>query len=112
MNHPTPLYPAEHAIFGPEKMAKVTLFQSQGMLVGLNCFEPGQNHALHAHADMDKVYSVVEGSGSFLLEGREEALEVGMLMVAPAGVPHGIHNTGTGRLTVLAILAPGPRPAK
>jgi mannose-6-phosphate isomerase-like protein (cupin superfamily) len=29
--------------------------------------------------------------------------------VAPADVPHGVRNTGTGRLIVLAVLAPGPR---
>jgi mannose-6-phosphate isomerase-like protein (cupin superfamily) len=33
----------------------------------------------------------------------------GTLLVAPAGVPHGIRNTGPVRLVVLAILAPGPR---
>ncbi|MFT7485024.1 MAG: quercetin dioxygenase-like cupin family protein [Candidatus Paceibacteria bacterium] len=110
MNHPSPLQPSEHAQFGAGKMGKVTLFASDQLLVGLNCFEPGQEHALHAHADMDKVYHVLEGSGSFLLEGREEPLEPGMLLIAPSGVPHGIRNSGAERLVVLAILAPGPKP--
>jgi len=28
------------------------------------------------------------------------------LLVAPEGVPHGVHNTGPARLLVLAVLAP------
>ena len=31
-----------------------------------------------------------------------------MMLIAPAGVPHGIRNTGGERLLVLAILAPSP----
>jgi mannose-6-phosphate isomerase-like protein (cupin superfamily) len=89
-------------------MGKATLFASDRVLVGLNCFEPGQEHALHAHAGQDKVYSVVSGRGVCLLEGREVALEPGVLLVAPEGVPHGIRNTGAQRLVVLAILAPAP----
>jgi mannose-6-phosphate isomerase-like protein (cupin superfamily) len=77
-------------------------------MVGLNAFEPGQDHALHAHAGMDKVYHVLSGLGTFLLADREAAMDAGMLLVAPAGVPHGIRNDGPARLLVLAILAPAP----
>jgi quercetin dioxygenase-like cupin family protein len=80
------------------------------LLVGLNCFEPGQSHALHAHHGMDKVYQVIAGDGLFLLEGRELPMTAGDLLVAPDGVPHGVRNDGPGRLLVLAILAPAPVP--
>ena len=89
-------------------MGKATLFQSPRLLVGLNCFEPGQFHTLHSHAGMDKVYQVVEGEGVILLNGRELPIRAGELVVAPEGVPHGVRNTGAGRLLVLAILAPAP----
>ena len=108
MQHPTPLRPVEHAVFSPTKMGKATLFQSERLLVGLNSFEPGQEHALHAHEGMDKVYHVLEGTGRFLLEGEEHAMQAGELLVAPEGVPHGIRNDGDARLVVLAILAPAP----
>ena len=68
MTHPTPFRPEAHAVYDPVKMGKATLFQSERLLVGLNCFEPGQEHKLHAHAGMDKVYHVLEGEGLFLLE--------------------------------------------
>jgi mannose-6-phosphate isomerase-like protein (cupin superfamily) len=35
-------------------------------------------------------------------------MRAGDLLVAPAGVPHGVRNSGGGRLLVLAILAPAP----
>ena len=109
MDHPSVIRPAVHASYHRHKMGKTTLFESSRLLVGLNAFEPGQEHALHAHAGMDKVYQVIEGEGVFLLEGRELPMHAGDLLVAPEGVPHGVRNTGTERLLVLAILAPGPR---
>lgn len=108
LQHPSVIRPADHARYSPEKMGKATLFQSPRLLVGLNAFEPGQEHRLHTHAGMDKVYHVVEGSGVFLLEGEELPMAAGDLLVAPENIPHGIRNTGTERLLVLAVLAPSP----
>ena len=110
MTHPSVIRPADHAVFSAQKMCKSTLFESPRLLVGLNAFEPGQSHALHAHAGQDKVYQVVEGEGMFLLEGADLPMRAGDLLIAPEGVPHGIRNTGHGRLLVLAILAPAPSP--
>jgi mannose-6-phosphate isomerase-like protein (cupin superfamily) len=108
MDHPAPFRPEDFAVYADERMGKSTIFQSDRLLVGLNAFEPGQEHRLHGHAGMDKVYYVLAGRGVFLLEGREEPLAAGMMLIAPEGVLHGIRNTGTERLLVLAILAPSP----
>jgi mannose-6-phosphate isomerase-like protein (cupin superfamily) len=35
-------------------------------------------------------------------------MSAGDLLVAPDGVPHGVRNTGSERLLVLAVLAPPP----
>ena len=108
MEHPTAIRPEEHAVFSSEKMGKATLFRSDHILVGLNAFEPGQEHALHAHGGMDKVYHVLAGRGVFLLDDRELAMEAGVMLIAPDGVAHGIRNDGDERLVVLAILSPAP----
>ncbi len=108
MDHPAIIQPGRHAQWRPDKMGKATLFESPRMLVGLNAFEPGQAHELHAHDGMDKMYHVLEGDGVFLLEGRDLPMHAGDLLIAPDGVPHGIRNTGTDRLLVLAVLAPAP----
>jgi mannose-6-phosphate isomerase-like protein (cupin superfamily) len=108
-DHPDVIRPAAHAVYTPAKMGKTTLFESSRLLVGLNAFEPGQEHSLHAHGGMDKLYSVVEGEGLFLLEGRSLPMRAGDLLVAPEGVPHGIRNNSGARLLVLAVLAPAPQ---
>ncbi len=108
MDHPTTLRPEDHAVYSSEKMGKSTLFSSERMLVGLNAFEPGQEHKLHAHEDMDKLYHVIQGSGTFMLEDDRLSMEAGMILIAPQGVPHGIRNDGDEKLLVVAILAPGP----
>ena len=108
MTHPTVIRPSEHAVWREAAMGKSTLYTSDHLLVGLNAFEPGQSHSLHAHAGMDKVYLVVEGQGLFLLDGTELPMNAGDLLVAPDGVPHGVRNNSHARLLVMAVLAPGP----
>jgi len=110
MNHPRVIKPSDHAVYAANKMGKSTIFESARVLVGLNAFEPGQEHALHAHAGQDKVYHVIEGEGVFLLDGRELAMQAGDLLIAPDGIAHGVRNTGARRLLVLAVLAPAPHP--
>src|SRR5437870_13547257 len=101
MQHPAAVHPAEHAVYDSQKMGKSTIYRSDGILVGLNAFEPGQEHKLHAHAGMDKVYHVLEGRGEFLLEGQTIPMQAGIMLIAPEGVPHGIRNTSSARLLVL-----------
>ncbi len=108
MDHPRIITPSNEADYNSEKMGKATLFQSERMLVGLNGFEVGQEHKLHAHQGMDKMYHVLEGSGLFLLEGKELPMEAGNLLIAPSGVLHGIRNTGNMKLLVMVVLAPSP----
>ena len=108
MSRPHVMTPAQHAQWRESAMGKSTLYESAHLLVGLNAFEPGQSHALHAHAGMDKVYLVLEGEGQFLLDDARLPMKAGDLLVAPDGVPHGVENTSGGRLLVMAILAPGP----
>ena len=108
MKHPTLIHPADLAEWRSDKMGKSTIYESPRLLVGLNAFETGQSHALHAHAGMDKMYYVLEGEGLFLLRDAELPMKSGDLLVAPDGVPHGVRNTGRARLLVLAVLAPSP----
>ena len=108
MTHSVAIDPLEHAVYSKDKYSKSTIFKSEHILIGLNTFEPGQEHPLHAHAGMDKVYHVIEGQGQFLLDGDNVPMQAGTLLVAPEGAPHGIRNTGTERLLVLAMLTPAP----
>jgi quercetin dioxygenase-like cupin family protein len=108
MTHPSVINPVDHAVWRADGMGKSTIYASDHLLVGLNAFEPGQSHALHAHAGMDKVYLVIAGQGRFLLADTSLPMRAGDLLVAPEGVPHGVANDGAERLLVMAMLAPGP----
>jgi mannose-6-phosphate isomerase-like protein (cupin superfamily) len=90
----------------PDKFHKATLFQSQRLMLGLNCLEPGQVQHVHEHADQDKFYFVVEGQGEFVVGEKTVALAAGGVVWAPAGVPHGVTNRGAQRLVVLMGIAP------
>lgn len=55
-----------------------------------------------------KVYYVLKGVGRFSLVGTEETLGEGELIVAPAGVEHGLSNSAGDPLLVLVLVAPPP----
>ena len=97
------------ATFSAEKMTKSTVARGNFLFAGLNSFEPGQEHALHAHAGQDKLYFILEGSGVVQVGDDSELLSAGDAAFAPSGVDHAIRNPGPGRLIVMAILAPPPK---
>lgn len=100
---------ASLAEFGAERMGKVSLAAGERLYAGLNCFLPGQEHAAHVHADQDKLYYVLAGRGQAQVGGETAEVEAGDLILAAAGVPHGLKNTGEAPLTVLVVFAPPPR---
>lgn len=97
----------EHTGINPGKFFKTTLWQGEHVTVGLNCLEPNQIQSVHAHQGADKHYFVLEGRGRFTIDEVEQDAGPGTLVVAPAGVPHGVTNTGGQRLSLLVAIAPG-----
>jgi len=100
---------SSQANFAPDKMTKSTVAQGDFLFAGLNSFEPGQEHAAHAHEGQDKLYLVLEGSGVVHIGDHSELLGAGDVAFAPSGILHSIRNPGPQRLVVMAILAPPPR---
>jgi quercetin dioxygenase-like cupin family protein len=96
------------ATFSPDKMTKSTVVQGDFLFAGLNSFEPGQEHALHAHRGQDKLYFILEGSGEVQVGEEKELLSAGDAAFAPSDVVHSVRNPGPGRLVVMAVLAPPP----
>ena len=99
---------ADHAKFSPEKMAKTDLAHGDTLFAGLNCFEPGQQHAAHAHPGQDKLYVVLEGDAEIQVGDETQSVSAGGAAFAPSGVIHSVRNCGKKRLIVLAVLAPPP----
>ena len=98
----------QHAGSKPAKFYKTTLFQSERMMVGLNCLDPGQTQSAHAHEGADKFYFVLEGSGTFTVGDNERQAARGAIITAPAGIKHGVTNSGNERLSLLVAIAPPP----
>ncbi len=98
--------PREKVAFKIDKMAKVSLYDGEHLMVGLNCFQPGQSHAAHAHAGADKTYYVISGEGRFTIGDEALNLEPGGFAFAPAGVMHGVENVGPAPLVVLVHISP------
>ena len=88
-----------------QKFFKSTVFQGEGLLVGINCLEPGQSQAEHVHSDQDKFYYVVEGHGEFVVGEETRSAGTGMVVFAPAGVGHGVSNNGSAKLVLLVGMA-------
>lgn len=98
-----------HAGTQAEKFFKTTLWQSEHIMVGLNCLEPNQTQSVHAHQGADKFYYVLEGEGKFTVGNEERNATAGALVVAPAGIAHGVTNVRGERLSLLVAIAPGPK---
>jgi len=90
------------------KHYKATLFQSDRLLLGLNCLDPGQVQPVHAHSGQDKFYLVQEGRGEFIVGDERFACGPGEIVWAPAGVDHGVENRGADLLVLLVGIAPSP----
>jgi quercetin dioxygenase-like cupin family protein len=96
----------QHAGSQSEKFYKTTLWKGEHVMVGLNCLEANQSQDRHTHQGADKFYFVLEGSGIFTVGEEEREASAGSLVIAPAGVPHGVTNNASGRLTILVAIAP------
>jgi quercetin dioxygenase-like cupin family protein len=96
----------EHAGSQAEKFYKTTLWQGERVMVGMNCLESGQTQKTHAHEGADKFYFVLEGQGKFNVGDEEREAGAGSLVVAPSGIPHGVTNNASERLSLLVTIAP------
>lgn len=102
------LRPLDHAQGHAAKPFKTTFHRSPRLLVGLNTLIPGQAQALHEHADEDKFYFVLAGAGRFTVGDATQICGAGELILAPAGMAHGVINDGEEMLSFLTVIAPAP----
>ena len=100
---------SDHVRFQPDKLAKIALAGTGRFQLDLYCVAPRQAQKPHIHDAHDKVYYVLKGAGRFSLAGREENLQEGEALVAPAGVEHGLENVGPDPLLILVMVAPPPK---
>jgi len=95
-----------------DRMRKINRFASERMFVDHYLLAPGGEQRPHIHDHNDKVYVVLEGTGTFQIGHEEHRLAAGEACVAPAGVLHGVRNDSQAALVLLVMMAPNmPRSA-
>jgi quercetin dioxygenase-like cupin family protein len=97
---------SEHVAFQDGKMARHRLAATARLQTDLYCLRPGQSQAGHVHGDQDKVYVGLEGRARIRVGGEVDWLEPGVLVVAPAGVEHGLENPTEAACVALVIVVP------
>jgi len=102
------LSPPMGAAFRSDKFAKSDLARGAHLLVGLNCFEPGQSQPAHVHGHADKFYLVLSGKARISVGDETRVAEAGQLVWAPAGVSHGV-DEALERTVLLVAMGPPPR---
>jgi quercetin dioxygenase-like cupin family protein len=83
---------AAQARFAAERMQKLDCVVTPRLLLGLNCFEPGQAQKIHAHAGADKFYLVLSGQAKVVVGETAHEVAAGDLVFAPAGLDHGVET--------------------
>ncbi len=94
--------------FAADKMQKINLFETKNFFCDIYCLEPGQEQKVHAHEKEDKIYFVLSGTGTFLVDDESQELGEDQIVFAPAGSTHGVKNSGGERLTLLVFMTPNP----
>ena len=95
------------ATFDASKATKADLFLGRFLFVGLNCFEPGQSQKVHVHGGSDKFYLVLSGKASMTVGSETREVGAGMVVWAPADVPHGV-ETALERTVLVVAMGPPP----
>lgn len=68
---------------------------------------PGAATPYHLHHSEDEAFYVLDGSASFICDGKKTVVGPGGYMFLPRGIPHGIRNEGSGTTTMLILAMPG-----
>ena len=81
--------------FSSEQLVNVNLFDGEQFFGRLLCFQRGQVVPYHRHEHTDECFDVVEGEGTFLIDGREMRGAPGTTLYVPANIEHGLRADGS-----------------
>ena len=107
-NHESPIATflpgvAALARFATERMQKLDCVVTDRLLLGLNCFEPGQAQRIHAHAGADKFYLILSGRAKLVVGGETRDCGPGDLVFAPAGIEHGVESAAERTIMLVGM---------
>lgn len=76
----------------PEAIQLMHLFAHEELRAEMVVLPPATQIALHTHDHAHELFDVVEGQGTFLVDGIEFPGEPGKCVLVKAGTPHAIRN--------------------
>ncbi len=70
--------------------------------------QPGQEIAAHIHPQGQDTWTILSGRGDYYLDqaGSRQSIEMGDVVVAPAGAVHGVFNSGDESLVFISVVSP------
>ena len=75
--------------------------------IGLTTIHPGSSIGVHQHGNEEEVYLIVEGQGVATIDGREQRVRPGDVMVNHPGGSHGLRNDTDQELRIFAFCVEG-----
>ncbi len=80
-----------------EALVNLHLFDGDGFYGRLLCLTNGAQVPVHSHDHRDECFDVVEGEGTFMVDGEEIHAGPGAFLYIPSGTQHGLRADGTER---------------
>jgi quercetin dioxygenase-like cupin family protein len=70
--------------------------------------QPGQEIAPHIHPQGQDTWTILSGRGDYYLDqaGNKQSIEMGDVVIAPAGSVHGVFNSGDESLVFISVVSP------
>jgi quercetin dioxygenase-like cupin family protein len=98
---------AKAAHFSPDARINEEIMATAGMVVRMNCYEPGQVTPMHMHPEEDEILYIVEGRGTVTFEGSDAlAVKAGDLVCLPSDQFHQIVAGPDGRMVLIYFMKP------
>lgn len=79
-------------------------FCDKGRLFTHSVLKPGVSIGTHPHDGEFEVYYILSGEGSYNDNGVLKTVRAGDVTVCPSGEVHGLENTGSTDLTMIALI--------
>ena len=87
---------------------KATSASTGGAFAMIHQVSPaGHATPYHLHRIEDEAFYVLEGSATFICDGKKTVVGPGGYIYLPRGIPHGIRNDGPDSNTMLIFAMPG-----
>jgi len=82
---------------------------SQNQEFALGVFKPKEGLFFHTHPKSEETYFVINGTGTVFTGKDKKPTKIGEgdVVYIPAGMPHGVANTGRKKLLIAFFLSPG-----